>query len=63
MLEDKKAMRGASEKEIVRTLARRYNLSDRYVWRILRMPGVPPAKNRGAQALLPGMQAETAKGC
>ena len=62
MLEDKKAMRGASEKEIVRTLARRYNLSDRYVWRILRMPGVPPAKNRGAQALVAGRRGETATG-
>lgn len=59
MLEDKKAMResGASEKEIVRTLSRRYNLSDRYVWRILRMPGAPPRKNR-SQALLPGVNGD-----
>lgn len=57
MLEEKKSLEsgGASGKDVVRTLARNYNLSDRYVWRILRMQGAPPRKEL-AQALLPGVK-------
>lgn len=48
------ASQGCSEREIVRRLSRKYRLSDRYVWRLLKRPA-PDCGHGPAQATLPGL--------
>lgn len=49
-----RAAKGESERGIVMALARKYRLSDRYVWRLLKKPFPAPPKPPSGQARLPG---------
>lgn len=49
------AVDGLSERDIVQCLARRYRISDRYVWEILKKPLDSPAPKQAQGSLFPVM--------